>query len=216
MSYNCFGKIVNLSYIKSNYSIYEFNIIINNIIDYEPNLMKYILNCIFTRYCNQEKLYYFNRRDLVLFITGIDCNNLVKTNQYGIISEDPHNIKKIHLPINFKYNYVINRLKYMIEKNVKLRIIEVNKYNNNTYPLLTNAIINDTKNAIINDTKNLTYKIYGNQFTIGMPSKDYLYQPQFIVPLIPIIVEWIKLQFPHFNLCKINNISNKILDSLKL
>lgn len=206
MSYNCFGKIVNLSYIKSNYSIYEFNIIINNIIDYEPNLMKYILNCIFTRYCNQEKLYYFNRRDLVLFITGIDCNNLIEYNKYGIICEDPHNIKKIHLPINFKYNYVINRLKYMIERNVKLKIS--GKYNNNTYPLLTNAIINDTKN--------LTYKIYGNQFTIGMPSKDYLYQPQFIVPLIPIIVEWIKLQFPHFNLCKINNISNKILECLKL
>lgn len=203
-----YGEIVGLSHIQTDTSLYEFNKVIHNLIDYEYNLVKFILECIFTRYCNIEKLYYINRRDLVLFITGLNCDDLVSYNSIGYVSEDPLKIKQIHLTFNDNYYYIIDRLKYMIERNVKLKFYE--RYNNkdtNIYPAMENAIINDTKHSI--------FKMYRNRFTIKMPDKDYLYKPTDIHLLIPIIQKWYKEQFPDKNNLVINTISKKILECLK-
>ena len=147
-----FGEIVGLSYEKSSHSLYEFNRVITNLIDYEYNLVKFILQCVFIRYCNEEQLYYFNRRDLILFITGLNCDNLVEYNKIGFVSEDPFKIKQIHLPFNNNYNYITTRLRYMIERNIKLSILERYHYEN--------AICDSIREAIASDTEYLVYKIY--------------------------------------------------------
>ena len=183
-----FGEIVGLSYEKSSHTLYEFNRVITNLIDYEYNLVKFILQCVFTRYCNLEKLYYFNRRDLVLFITGIDCHSLVSYNNIGYVSKDPYKIKQIHLPYSNNYNYIINRLKYMIDRNVKLKLT---KRNGNNDP---ENICHSIKEAIISDTKYLVYKMYRNTYNIKMPDKDYLYQLHFIPLIIPLTQKWYKQQ----------------------
>lgn len=200
-----FGEIVELSYIKTDTSIYEFNKVINNLINYEYNLFKFILECVFTRYCGIEKIHYFNRRDLVLFITGLNCHDLVSYNTIGYVSEDPYKIKQIHLPFNNDYDYIVNRLKYMIERSIKLKFIEKN-YNNSWQSM---------KDAIISDTEYLIFKMYRNTNSIRMPDKDYLYQPQFIPQLIPLIQKWYNEQFPNKNNLVINTISKKILECLE-
>lgn len=200
-----FGEIVGLSYEKSSHSLYEFNRVITNLIDYEYNLVKFILQCVFTRYCDLEKLYYFNRRDLVLFITGLNCDDLVEYNKIGFVSEDPFKIKQIHLPFNNNYNYITTRLRYMIEKNIKLSILERYHYEN--------AVCDSIREAIASDTEYLVFKIYRNTYTIKMPDKDYLYKPSDITLLLPIIQKWYKQQFPdNNNNLVINIISKKILD----
>lgn len=198
-----FGEIVGLSYEKSSHSLYEFNRVITNLIDYEYNLVKFILQCVFTRYCNLEKLYYFNRRDLVLFITGLNCDDLVEYNKIGFVSEDPFKIKQIHLPFNNNYNYITTRLRYMIEKNIKLSILERYHYEN--------AVCDSIREAIASDTEYLVFKIYRNTYTIKMPDKDYLYKPSDITLLVPIIQKWYKQQFPDNNNFAIQTISKKML-----
>lgn len=206
MTEKSFGKLCNLSFIKSSHSLYEINKFIYKITNYEVNLMKLILNFIFIRYCKNEKLIYFNRRDLILFITGMDCNELVSYNKVGYVSKDPYKIKEmIHLPCNNNYVYIIKRLKNLIDKLVKYMFIQRKNKND------SEEISNYLKHKIEGEIQFTVFQMYNNNYNIIMPNNDYLYQPQFIPKVIPLIQKWYHQQFPNTDNIRVNIISNKLL-----